>query len=103
MGQMKEMSEVIEEMYAAAAAINEAAKWLKKQFGSTSDEAPVNSDKEQNLTLEEVRAVLAEKSRSGFTKEVKEIITKHGAERLSDIDPSEYKAVLAETEEIGNA
>lgn len=55
------------------------------------------------LTLEEVRAVLAEKSRAGFTAEIKAIITKHGADKLSAIRPEEYAAVLAEVEVLGNA
>lgn len=37
---------------------------------------------EQPLTLEEVRAVLAEKSRAGHTAEVKALLTKHGADKL---------------------
>lgn len=50
------------------------------------------------LTLEEVRAVLAEKSRAGHTAEVKELLNKHGADKLSEIDPAEYAALLAEAE-----
>lgn len=58
---------------------------------------------EKPLNLEDVRAVLAEKSRSGFTAEIKAILNKHGAEKLSEIDPAEYKALLAEVEVLGNA
>lgn len=50
------------------------------------------------LTLEKVRAVLAEKSRAGGTAEVREIIQKFGAKRLSEIDPKDYAAILKETE-----
>ncbi len=53
---------------------------------------------EKPLTLEEVRAVLAEKSRSGHTEEVRELLAKHGADKLSEIDPAEYPALLAEAE-----
>ena len=53
---------------------------------------------EKVLTLEEVRAVLAEKSRSGHTEEVRELLAKHGADKLSEIDPAEYPALLAEAE-----
>lgn len=53
---------------------------------------------EKSLTLEEVRAVLAEKSRAGHTAEVKELLNKHGADKLSEIDPSEYPALLADAE-----
>ena len=50
------------------------------------------------LALEDVRAVLAEKSRSGHTAAVKELLMKHGADKLSEIDPAEYPALLAEAE-----
>ena len=50
------------------------------------------------LTLERVRAALAEKSRAGHTSEVKALLIKHGADKLSDIDPAEYPALLAEAE-----
>lgn len=52
---------------------------------------------------EEVRAILADKSRSGFRAEVKALLTKHGAKQLSDItDPNELAAIVAEAEVIGN-
>ncbi len=53
---------------------------------------------EKPLTLEEVRAMLAEKSRAGHTAEVKELLNKHGADKLSEIDPAEYPALLADAE-----
>ncbi len=53
---------------------------------------------EKPLTLEEVRAVLAEKSRAGHTAEVRELLNRHGADKLSEIDPAEYAALLAEAE-----
>lgn len=52
------------------------------------------------VSLEKVRGVLADKSRAGFTSEVREILKKHGADRLSGIDPKEYPAVLAEAEAL---
>ena len=68
--------------------------------------APVQSKPEETpkkqLSLTEVRAVLAEKSRAGFTKEVKELLIKHGADKLSEINPDEYEALLTEVEVLGN-
>ena len=55
------------------------------------------------ITLEQVRGVLAGKSRDGYTAEVRAIITGHGANRLSEIKPEDYAAVLKEAEELGNA
>ena len=58
--------------------------------------------KKQTIPLEKVRSVLAEKSRDGFTAEVREIIQSFGAERLSEIDPAQYEAVLKKAEVLGN-
>lgn len=54
------------------------------------------------ITLETVRAVLAEKSRAGHTAKVRELLEKHGAKKLSEINPAEYPALLAEAEVLGN-
>ena len=66
----------------------------KKQEPSV--ETPVPESK--SLALEQVRAALAEKSRAGHTSEVKALLIKHGADKLSDIDPAEYPELLAEAE-----
>ena len=55
------------------------------------------------LTLEEVRTVLAEKSRNGFTAEIKELLKKYGASKLSEVDSKNYEALLKDTEELNNA
>ena len=55
------------------------------------------------ITLEEVRAVLAEKSHDGFTNEVRDLLTKYGATKLSGIDPTHYAALLKDAEVLGNA
>ena len=59
-----------------------------------------NNKEEKILTLEEVRAVLAEKSRSGKTAEVKGLLTKFGVNKLSELDASKYDELLKETEGI---
>lgn len=53
---------------------------------------------EKALTLTDVRKVLAEKSRNGHTAKVKELLIKYGADKLSEIDPLKYAALLAEVE-----
>lgn len=56
--------------------------------------------KEKAVTLEQVRAVLADKSHDGFTAEVRTLLEKHGAKKLSEIDPANYAALLADAEEL---
>jgi len=50
------------------------------------------------IKLEDVRAVLADKSRMGHTASVRELLTKYGASKLSEIDPEKYPALLKDAE-----
>lgn len=95
MGKVKELSILVDEIKSCGETLIGISDELAKMFSSAA--------KEKQLTLEEVRAVCAEKSRLGFTDDVKAIIEKHGADKLSDIDPSKYESVLKEVEVLGNA
>ena len=64
-------------------------------------EAPVEETPEEKpITLEEVRAAMADKSRDGHREAVKAIITKYGANNLSSLDPKHYAAALKEVGEL---
>ena len=107
MSKMAEMAQTIEELRTAAASINAAADWLYQQFSGDDNEAqateaPTKKESKPELKLEDVRAVLAEKSRSGHTAEVRALLKKHGADKLSEIDPAKYEALLQDAEVIGN-
>lgn len=53
---------------------------------------------EKEITLEEVRGVLAEKSHAGFTAGIRDLLKKYGADKLSQIEPSNYKQLLIDAE-----
>ena len=55
------------------------------------------------ITLEEVRAVLAERSHDGYTNQVRGLLQKYGAEKLSGVDPKHYAALLKDAEVLGHA
>src|SRR5699024_7966758 len=109
MSKMNELSQTVDELKTAANLLLSVADSLLDLFsgsGDTSNEvqetkkpAPV---KEEKLTLESVSAVLAEKSRSGFTDEIRALLEKHGANKLSEIDPKKYKKLLEEVKVLGN-
>ncbi|MBQ9900760.1 MAG: DNA ligase [Clostridia bacterium] len=99
MSKTSEMQSTIQELRDMAAAINEIADRLFSVFGSGEAEAPA----EKPPTLEEVRAILAEKARAGFTSEVRELLGRYGADRLSAADPKHYAAIVKEAEVLGNA
>ena len=71
---------------------------------SKTQETPAEEEMPKMVySKEEVRAILADRSRSGFRAEVKALLTAHGAKQLSDItDPEELAALAAEAEVIGN-
>lgn len=54
----------------------------------------------KKIGLEDVRAVLAKLSQHGKTAEVKDLITKYGATKLSDVDEGKYKDLLKDAEGI---
>ena len=106
MSRMSDMAQTIEELRSAAAAITDAANWLAQQFNSDAEEAQITEaqlEKKPELTLEQVRAALADKSRAGHTAAVRDLLQKYGASKLSQVDPKHYEALLKDAEVIGNA
>ena len=47
--------------------------------------------------------MLAEKSRAGHTAAIRELLRKHGAEKLSLVDPQHYEALLKDVEGLADA
>ena len=116
MGKVSELSQLIEELNRCGNTLIGISEDLKNLF-SGSEEAKETEPKtkvtqethakvpkkEKTLSLEDVRAVMADKSRKGYTAEVKALLTKRGVSKLSDVDAKDYAALLAEVEVIGNA
>ena len=67
--------------------------------GKAAGEKTVKAEKP---TLKDVRSLMVEKSRQGFTEEVRALVRKYGADRLSDVDPSDYPLLMADAEVLGN-
>ncbi len=65
---------------------------------------PVEETPAKVYSKEEVRAILADKSRAGFRAEVKALLTAHGVKQFSEItDPEVLAQIAAEAEVIGSA
>lgn len=65
-------------------------------------EAPAPVPKKE-ISMEEVRAILGEKSHNGFTEEIKALLLKYGSPKLSGIDPKHYEALLKDVEVLKDA
>ena len=55
------------------------------------------------VTLEQVRAVLAEKSHDGLTEQVRGLLQKYGAQKLSAIASDRYPDLLRDAKELNDA
>jgi Ca2+-binding EF-hand superfamily protein len=73
-------------------------KTVNKEEVSTTKTFEEAIPKAGPITLEKVRGVLASKSQSGKQPEVKKLIAKFGAKKLTDIDPDCYEELLKEAE-----
>ena len=106
MGKMSELSLLVKELNQCGETLIDISQSLSSMFSSSDESAPAKPEtpapEEKAITLEEVRAVLAEKSRDGHTSKIRELLQKHGADKLSEINASDYPALLAEAEVLGN-
>ena len=55
---------------------------------------------EKTYEIEDVRKLLADKSRLGHTAKIRELLEKYGAKKLSEIEPSNYKDLVADVEKL---
>ncbi|MBE6093954.1 MAG: hypothetical protein E7199_00575 [Schwartzia succinivorans] len=67
-----------------------------------SKEETPQPDSKPAVSLEDVRRVLAQKSVEGHTEEVRALIERYGAKKLSDLGSECYEPLLMEAEGIGN-
>lgn len=105
MGKFSELELAIKDLRTAAATINDVTNTLAEMFNGDPHTGGVDepaAPAEPALTLEQARAVLADKSRKGFTAQIRSLLQKYGAAKLSGIDPANYEALLAEVEVLGN-
>ena len=105
MGKISELDMAIRDLRNAADTISDVADTLAEAFSTeSSDNAhDAAAPAEPALTLEQVRAVLANKSRQGHTAEIRALLQKYGASKLSGIDPTNYKTLLADAEVLTDA
>lgn len=92
-----------EDLRSFAEHVNEICKVIVEGMSEETKTAALPKKEETlAISLEKVRGVLAGKSQDGYSAEVRAIVSKYGASRLSDIDPKDYAAVLKDAEVIGN-
>lgn len=91
---MENLAAKIEALRLSAKSIMDVADELAKSLQAEEPKPP---------SLEDVRHKLILAAQAGFSAEVKALITKYGADRLSAVAPFHYAALLKDAEGIGEA
>ncbi|MBD5537715.1 MAG: hypothetical protein HDQ99_19100 [Lachnospiraceae bacterium] len=60
--------------------------------------ATAKAQTENPATLEGIRALMAQKTQEGKSKEIKELLQKYGAAKLSAVKPEDYPALMQEAQ-----
>ena len=60
----------------------------------------IEEEKAPKISLEDVRAVLAIKSRDGKTLEVRKLINTYGVTKLSDVPEEKYQELIIKAEAL---
>ncbi|NDL68524.1 rRNA biogenesis protein rrp5 [Anaerotalea alkaliphila] len=104
MSKVKLLLDVVSDMRSLADSIEVVCKAMTES-DAVPEKVPATkteTTKEPEIPLEKVRMVLAEKSQLGFTAEVRAIIGKYGADKLSAVDKAYYADILKDAEVLGN-
>lgn len=116
MSKMSKLSAELDELRKCGEILIGISDTFRELFSTTEEEKSAKEPKkkevmaeetpkpeQKSLSLIDIRAVLSEKSRNGHTADVKALLLKYGADKLSDINSKDYEALLADAEVIGNA
>lgn len=101
MGKMSDLDLQIKELRFCGETIIGIANTLAEMFSSLAAEDAPPKEKPKSFTLEEVRHRMTVIAQAGYSTEVKALITKYGARKLSDIDPSKFEGLLKEADALG--
>lgn len=100
MSKMAELSAAVAELHRCGEILIGISESLKDLFSTPEvpAETLTQAAPEKLPKLEEVRAILAQKSAEGHTPKVQALLRKYGADKLSRIDPAHYAALIADAE-----
>ena len=74
------------------------SKTAEKAQKQDAAKAQPETQQENPATLEGIRALMAQKTQEGKSKEIKELLQKYGAAKLSAVKPEDYPALMQEAQ-----
>ena len=119
MNHMNEISQLLDNIITCGESMAKIGRLLKECIPEIADAVPQKAKAEQitesapakqpekaktatpAYTFTDVRKAFSAKSHAGYTAQVKELIGKYGADRLSDVEEADYPALMADLEVVG--
>ena len=122
MKHMNELSQLLDSIIVCGENMAKLGTLLKEYLPELTETSPQKADPKQKpakkslpekspekaeepaaptYTFADVRKAFSAKSHAGYTSQVKELISKYGADRLSDVKEADYPALMADLEVIG--
>lgn len=77
---------------------DKTVKAQKQDAAKAQQESVAEVQQESPATLEGIRALMAQKTQEGKSKEIKELLQKYGAAKLSAVKPEDYPALMQEAQ-----
>ena len=74
------------------------AEKAQKQDAAKAQPEKTEVQQENPATLEGIRALMAQKTQEGKSKEIKELLQKYGAAKLLAVKPEDYPALMQEAQ-----
>lgn len=98
-----EVAAITVELRDTAKCLDKAAAYLEEAIVALAAAEIPDAEPQEELRLEDVRAVLADLSRDGHTKDVRAKLDELGARKLSEVDTRHYPALMAWARGVSDA
>ena len=102
MSKMSELAQTLDELTACGEKLTATAKAIRQMFMEAEPEQTEQTEQqpepEKKYTFAEVRKAFSAKSHAGYTEQIRELIARYGADKLSAVKEDDYPALMADLE-----
>lgn len=104
MSKMSELSQALDELMACGEGLIRAANAIREIFSTEAEPeaqpADTPAEEPARYTFAEVRKAFSAKSHAGYTEQIRALIARYGADKLSAVKEEDYPALMADLEAI---
>ena len=100
MSRVNLLLDVVEDMRSLADSLQSVADSIQGNTAAPAEVPTQPADNTPQITIDQVRTLLAEKSGEGKTQAVKALLYKYDAGKLSGVKPEDYAALMEEARKL---